>query len=209
MSNIIVSGLTAAGKTTHSRIIAERFGLRYIGGSDIALHRAGIKATDIPPDFWITSEGVSLLHDVGDEIDGVLLDLEQDEIATVFDCFYMPWLHRRDALCVWIESSLESRLVKATVSHRGLGRFHGRELEKRIIRKDDDAREMLKRISGADMYKDRSPFHHVFDLSSLIISPTQEASAHSIAAADAMLSPIIYTYLTQVRDESRKAIGPL
>ncbi|MGA2896392.1 MAG: hypothetical protein ABSE27_02195, partial [Acidobacteriaceae bacterium] len=40
--NICISGLTAAGKTTHSHLLAGEFGLTYVSGSQIQLNFLGL-----------------------------------------------------------------------------------------------------------------------------------------------------------------------
>ncbi|MBI2174554.1 MAG: hypothetical protein HYU33_05100 [Candidatus Omnitrophica bacterium] len=196
MSNIIISGLTAAGKTTHSKILAERFRLRYVGASMLALGRKNIDPQEISPDYWLTDEGISLLHDVGPDIDQALLELESDGVQTVFDCFFLPWLRHRPALCIWLESDFESRILKAIVSHQGRGRFSGKELRERMRFKDDHSARMLKGQFGHDLYSDKQPFAHVIDISGFICEATSEASRASIRSVNLILEPIVEAYLS-------------
>lgn len=195
MTNIIISGLTAAGKTTHSLIVADRFELRYVGASMLALEAAGMTPGEVAPDFWLTSMGIRILHDVGPSIDNRLLAYEEDGISTVFDCFFLPWLHRSPALSIWLESSLESRLLKAEISHGGESRFNGDSLRRALIRKDDDAARMLNSLVQANLYSDRQPFDHILDIGPFITAASIEASRLSIDAADGLISPLVDRYL--------------
>jgi cytidylate kinase len=51
--NIIISGLTAAGKTTHALLIARRLGYDYVSASSLML-----RALDVEPDqsntLWVS-----------------------------------------------------------------------------------------------------------------------------------------------------------
>lgn len=46
--SVCISGLTAAGKTTHSHLLAGEFGLIYVSASQIQLNFLGLSPRDCP-----------------------------------------------------------------------------------------------------------------------------------------------------------------
>ena len=140
---------------------------------------------------------MELLHSTGDGIDAELLRLEQDGVPTVYDCFLFPWMHRLSAHAIWLESDPPSRLWKVIVSHRGVGRYSGQDLEARVLHKDTDAARVLRETCGADLFTDRGPFDSILDLSTLIQAPTQSASQRSIAQGNALVFDVLDRYLAR------------
>lgn len=116
---IIVSGFTAAGKTTHARLLAAHFGVPYIAMLPImteVLTEAGREPGDA--EYWSPQRDEARAAD--DEI-----DLEADRRmrerieagSGVFDSWALPWLYSgTDAVRVWIESDFPSRVRKCIVS---------------------------------------------------------------------------------------------
>lgn len=47
--NVIISGLTAAGKTTHRKILAEKFQLKYVSATETLVKSCGISGNDLHP----------------------------------------------------------------------------------------------------------------------------------------------------------------
>ena len=193
MANIVISGLTSAGKTTHARVLARRFNLRYVSASELLLVEAGYEPRELLQDFWITDESQTLRR-LG-SIEDRLLALERDDVPTIFDSFFFAWIHERPSLKLWLESDVRSRTYKAIVSHIQLPTFNSDELADRIAAKDADAARRLHELTGADLFADRSPFQEVVDLSALIDQPTLEASKTSIKRADELISPIVSRFL--------------
>ena len=65
MDAIIFSGLPAVGKTTVARLVAQRLGLKVVGGGDILREiaaEAGVK-TSGDDDWWDKPEGISFLQE--------------------------------------------------------------------------------------------------------------------------------------------------
>lgn len=114
--NIAITGLTAAGKTTHARITQAEFGLEYVSASTVLRRMAGFE--DEPSnDFWISRDGQALTQrmiELG--IDEVLQNMEDICDGVIFDCRSLPWLARNAILSIWLESSLDSRVWKGMVS---------------------------------------------------------------------------------------------
>lgn len=195
--SVIISGLTAAGKTTHSHILSGEFGLQYVSSSQLLLSLLRMHPFQ-PRDFWITDEANSLwrtaqAHTVDDE----LIRLEAASTLVVFDTLVMPWLHRCPAFCIWLESTLESRVMKAVVSYQGRGRYSTKEIKHHIQQKDNQARIHFEERYGFDLFSDRAPFDMILDISSCISEPTLCASLQSISQAHSLLRPAVGWYLTR------------
>ena len=81
-SNIAITGLTAAGKTTHAKISASEFGLEYFSASDL-LRSIGKCTDDCASDFWVSPKGLSLIEQVDNlGIDNALTDAEDSKDKT-------------------------------------------------------------------------------------------------------------------------------
>ena len=144
--NVCVSGLTAAGKTTHSLLLAGEFGLTFVSGSQVRLFQSGVFPIQ-QKDFWVTAEGKSLWREeVFERVEVELLRLESLATGYVFDTFTMPWLHKAPALCIWLESDIDSRAIKSKISHRGLTNFGVDSYSAKIRDKDDTTLGIYKRL---------------------------------------------------------------
>jgi len=198
--SVCISGLTAAGKTTHSHLLAGELGLTYVSASQIQLNFLG-RSPIQPKDFWITEEARGLhTLEAFRRIDSELLRIESVSEGYVFDSRAMPWRHRHPALCIWLESSLESRVKKAIISHRGRGRFDTKEYEQLIESKDHAAVTLYKKLLGIDIASDLSRFDLVLDISSLIGDHSLDSSLRSISITHSLIRPAVAWYLTGRRD---------
>lgn len=187
--NVIVSGLTAAGKTTHAKSIASRLAWKYVSASSIMLESAGLSAEQ-PEDFWVSPEGFDLVTRCSwDKIDDEMHKLEASGNA-VFDTFTLGWHRTRPAMCIWLESDERSRAFKAIVSHQA--RARSEEQTRELVRdKDENVRRRQLERGRPDLLTDRAPFDTILDISSLITAPTPMASQKSIAVAESFLWAII------------------
>lgn len=193
--NILISGLTSAGKTTHAKLLAQEYGLQYISASTILLKLAGL-STEQPLNFWVTPEGQHLSSSMSwRDIDDECRRIEANCRDTVFDTWSMPWLFSQNCMVIWIESSLESRAMKAYVSHKSQNKFSKAELESKLMEKDNNAREKILENYGVDLFESRTPFNLIVDISEFITAPTQEASLVSIRDAHEIISSAVGWYL--------------
>ena len=194
--NVCISGLSAAGKTTHAHLLAGEFGLTHVSGSQIQFSFMGLSPVQ-PRDFWISSAAKALWNrEQFERIDTELLRLEATGEGYIFDTSTMPWRHRRPALCIWLESSMESRVIKSIVSHRGTSKCAPKEYLEKIIEKDEATLELYRDLYGISIGKDLACFDIIMDISALIETPTLEASLRSIGAVHAFLRTAVGWYLT-------------
>lgn len=194
--SVCISGLTASGKTTHSHLLAGEFGLTYVSGSQILLNFLGVSPVQAK-DFWITEEAKAFWNkNQFEQIDAELLRLESISEGYIFDTSTMPWRHQKRALCIWLESTLESRVIKSLVSHRGRGTFELESYRERISEKDSATILLYKSLYSIAIGDDLSCFDLILDISSLITEPTLQASLHSIAITHRIIHPAVGWYLT-------------
>jgi cytidylate kinase len=194
--NVCISGLTAAGKTTHGHLLAGEFGLTYVSGSQIQLNFMGVSPIQTK-DFWITEDAKPLWNkDAFSRIDAELLRIESFSDGCIFDTSTMPWRHRRPALSIWLGSSLESRVLKSIISHRGRSRFELDDYPTLIAEKDASTQQIYKDLYGIRIGEDFSCFDLILDIGSLIKSATLEASLASIKITHDVIRPAVAWYLT-------------
>ena len=197
--SVCVSGLTASGKTTHSLLLAGEFGLTFVSGSQVRLFQSGVFPIQ-QKDFWVTPEGKSLWREeVFERVEIELLRLESLAAGYVFDTFTMPWLHKTSALCIWLESDIDSRAIKSMISHRGLTSLGLDGYAAKIRDKDDTTLGIYKRLYDIDIATDHACFDLAIDISSFIIEPSLEASLRSIARAHRVIRAATGYYLTRSR----------
>jgi cytidylate kinase len=173
--NITISGLTAAGKTTHALLIARRLGYDYVSASGLMLSWLGVEQAGSNT-LWQTRMGeLEKRRDerpVDRDLNRFLARQLRDRDHTVFDSWSAAWLigrASRPCVRVFIESDRRSRTLKARVSQEPHGPFLSlSECRKLIDEKDAAAAVRLGSLLGVDIRSDRSPFDLVLDNSALI-----------------------------------------
>jgi cytidylate kinase len=199
-NNVILAGLTAAGKTTHGHMLAGQYGLRYISSSQILLSLLGQSLVQ-QRHFWVTEAAKQLwTKDHNIEVDKEITALEQRADWAVFDAPGLPWMHRRNAFTIWLESSLKSRVMKAYISHRSSSDINTSDIQALIGEKDHALASHFLNSYGFDLLTDRSPFDLVIDISECIASPTIQDSWKSIADVHSVISPAVGWYFTQAQE---------
>src|SRR3954452_3663938 len=116
--NVAFAGLTAAGKTTHARLLAEALGYDYVCATDIVLEILGMESSS--RGVWFERFDEIRSARAGDGVDAEL-DRRLEEMAatrrsTVFDTWALAWLSPSPLVRIWIESDLASRARKCLVS---------------------------------------------------------------------------------------------
>ncbi len=194
--NLCIAGLTAAGKTTHSHLLAGEFGLTYVSASQILLNFMGVSPIQ-NRDFWITPAAKAFWkEDQNDRLDEELSRIEGMREGCIFDTWAMPWRRRRPALSIWLESTLESRVLKSIVSHHGENEFGLGEYAERIADKDRVISSLYRNRYGFEIGVDFTCFDLVIDISSLIAEASLDAALESIRIAHSIIGPAAAYYLT-------------
>ena len=199
MQNIIISGLTAAGKTTHSKRLAADFNLKYKSASNYLLEVTGINA-EVSPGFWVSNEADSLQSirkndaSIDRWVNQRLLDDTLSLNRTIFDSWALPWISKEPALRIWLESTLQTRIWKAMVSMASSNTMNLDNLREEIQRKDHFTRNLFIELYGFDIIKDHHVFDYIIDISSFLSEPTRQASELSIAKSHEIITAIVTHY---------------
>ena len=179
---IIVSGFTAAGKTTHARLLATALGWRYIGMSQIRSLCVPGSATE--REEWVEGGDVRRAANIS-------LDLEMDhrlkdhidrlEIPVVVDAWLQPWLcELSNATRVWLGSDFDSRVLKARVSRLRSGLGPSPSIDATIAQKDDFSIAHFRRVYGVDFGPDPTVFDLLLDNTGYIAEATIRSSDDGI-----------------------------
>lgn len=193
--NIAFAGLTAAGKTTHSQLLASELGYTYVSATDILLEILGV---NIPGDeVWFTR-----LQEINEargdgavdaELEQRLLELNRTRQATVFDTWALAWIGDDPLVRVWLESDPESRTRKCLVS-QGQTKLGLDECRDLIHEKDTFNRELFAHRHGFDLFTDRDRYDVVLCNSHLIPRATNAAAKEGIKA----FAPIVHAAVASV-----------
>jgi len=175
--NIVISiaGMTACGKSTVAKRLAQKYSLKYISGGtalkEIAIGM-GYKAQE--RGWWETTEGLRFLEKrlrdfrFDKQADTELLKwAEQGNV--VLDSWTMPWLFK-DGFKIWIEVSPQERARRLARRDKiSLG-----EADKTIREKDGKTKRIYEKLYGFKLGEDFSPFDLVLDTELLSANETFE-----------------------------------
>jgi len=156
--------MTACGKSTAARRLAEKYRLKYVSGGtvlrELAL-RMGYKSQE--RGWWETTEGMRFLeHRLRDprfdkHVDEELLNWARQG-NVVLDSWTMPWLSKT-GFKIWLEVSLQERVRR--LANRD--RMTLREAEEVINEKDGKTKLIYEKLYGFRLGEDFSPFDLVLD----------------------------------------------
>jgi cytidylate kinase len=192
-TNIVISGLTAAGKTTHARRLAKQLGYDYVSASQYLAEAAGIAVEG--PGHWWMSKGDQVAAArrrarIDEKVDRMLTTLARDGKQTIFDAWALPWISDAPMVCIWLQSDFPSRCRKCLISHLNEGISYT-DCTTTIEEKDAESRQIFQALHGFDLFLDHEDFDIILDLSELIPQPTRACSESSIARAHRYLSVAI------------------
>jgi cytidylate kinase len=160
--------MTASGKSTVARRVADKYGVRLYSGGD-ALKALAIEAGYKPLNrgWWESEEGLKFLRqrqsDPGFDrkVDAKLLEYAKQGDA-VLDSWTMPWLFD-DGFNIWVDASKGVR-VKRLAKRDKLGL---REALRILEEKEETTKKIYKKLYGFRLGEDFSPFDLVLDTDKL------------------------------------------
>lgn len=161
---VCMAGMTACGKSTAARRLAQKFRLKYVSGGMVLKEmavRMGYKAQE--RGWWESTEGLRFLaHRLRDSRFDKQVDMELLNWAergnVVLDSWTMPWL-AKTGFKVWLEVSPQERARRlARRDHISV-----REAELVIKEKDETTRRIYERLYGFRLGIDFSPFDLILD----------------------------------------------
>lgn len=186
MTAIVFSGYTAAGKTTHSRLLAQALGYRHVWAAGLLLERLGYE--DIPrseSELWFhhfaSIEERRGSSDADSWVDEQLVTIAtQDNV--IIDSRFLPWLPASSTLNIWLESNLPSRARKC----------HGSVAEVEPVPTLTECAVHVHDKDGRDIARVASTYQGVFGPDplrhQLIIDISAFAPAHSARTQDALIA---------------------
>jgi cytidylate kinase len=161
---ICISGMAGTGKSTLSRRLAEKYGLRYYCGGDALKDLAKQQGYVVTSEGWWESPiGLQFLKErVNDpKFDKAVDDklLEQARIGNVLlDSWTMPWL-LDGGFKIWLAASIENRATR--VSERD--HITVKEAYEMLEEKEAKTKAIYKSMYGFLLGEDLSPFDLILD----------------------------------------------
>ncbi|WP_327250939.1 cytidylate kinase-like family protein [Streptomyces sp. NBC_01244] len=179
---IVISGLTAAGKTTHAKLLAETLGFRAVHFTDLLLQELQVEAGSADQVWFSRLHEIESMRAGGSadrRVDETIGELLAADEPMVVDAVLAPWLHPGRQINVWLGSDRASRAWKCSVS-RLPGVISTDDSLRLLDKKDAFTRAYLWQERAVDLYTDRSCFDLVLDNSHLIGEPTAAAARKGI-----------------------------
>jgi len=216
--SIVFSGLSAAGKTTHAKLLAAELDLPYYSASSfltkLASERAH-KSVDWGDGRWSPQvDAVRAQSDIDDEVDRQLTTALRETDGAVFDGCFLPWLYEvPDVINIWIESDEPSRIRKCVVSHRSGLNLANAECETVLREKDRFSRAYLLGKCRKRFSPTAGRFDVVADNSDLIPQATVACSERGVrlfhsdlseAVVDLLKDPALRAVIGRARVEGRR-----
>jgi cytidylate kinase len=165
---ICISGMAGTGKSTLSKKLAERYGLRYFSGGDVLKDLAKYEGYDVSiRGWWESPEGLKFLNErINDpkfdkSVDDKLLEYAQQG-NVLLDSWTMPWL-LKEGFKIWLAASFEKRAARVAV------RDGMTESQARRVLKEKEARTkaIYRDLYGFGLGEDFKPFDFILDTDNL------------------------------------------
>jgi cytidylate kinase len=165
---ICISGMAGTGKSTLSKKLAEKYGLRYFSGGDVLKELAKQEGYDVSVQgWWESPQGLNFLNErikdpkFDKTVDDKLLEYAQQG-NVLLDSWTMPWL-LKDGFKIWLEASFEKRAARVAV------RDGMTPVEAFGVLQEKEARTkaIYKVLYGFVLGEDFKPFDFVLDTDNL------------------------------------------
>ncbi len=181
MEAIIISGMSAVGKTSVSKTVSKALGISAVGGGDV-LKEMAVEEGYLSGggDWWDTKEGMSFLKErkkssgFDKEVDSRLLQ-KAKRGGVVITSYPLPWLVEK-GLKVWLSGSAKSRA-------RRMAKRDGMTVPQclRVISvRDRENYKLYKKIYGIEFGKDLRPFDLVVNTDPIDESRVAEIVLHYV-----------------------------
>jgi CMP/dCMP kinase len=165
---ICISGMAGTGKSTLSKKLAEKYGLRYFSGGDVLKDLAKQEGYDVSVQGWWESPGGLnfLSKRVNDpkfdkEVDDKLLEYAQKG-NVLLDSWTMPWL-LKEGFKIWLEASFEKRAARVAIRD---GMTVDRAFDV-LKEKETRTKAIYKALYGFRLGEDLTPFDFILDTDNL------------------------------------------
>ena len=165
---ICISGMAGTGKSTLSKKLAKKYGLKYYSGGDAlkALAKAEGYSSSVEG-WWESPEGLKFLKERGSDpkfdktVDDKLLEYAQQG-NVLLDSWTMPWL-LKEGFKIWLLASLEKRAARVAVRDK----ISVAQAFKVLEEKEARTKVIYKKLYGFVLDEDFAPFDLVLDTDNL------------------------------------------
>ena len=186
MEAIVISGMSAAGKTTVSLILSKRLGVKAIGGGDILREMAKERGyTPTGDDWWDTDEGIKFLQERegNTEFDKEADNRLRNKIRAgdiVVTSYTAPWLIK-EGFKVWLSATADTRAER--MSKRDKTDLIKSEDVVKV--RDTGNHKLYMELYNIDLNNDTTPFDLIIDandktpeqIADLILTKLKERNA--------------------------------
>jgi len=165
---ICISGMAGTGKSTLTKKLAEKYGLKCYSGGDVLKDFANEEGYNAScQGWWESPEGLSFLDKrLNDPKFDKAVDAKLMKYArqgnVLLDSWTMPWL-LKEGFKIWLMASLEKRAAR--VAERD--KISVEEAFKVLKEKEDRTKAIYKNLYGFALGEDFSPFDLVLDTDNL------------------------------------------
>lgn len=165
---ICISGMAGTGKSTLSKKLAEKYGLRYFSGGDVLKELAKQEGYDVSVQgWWESPQGLNFLNErINDPkfdkaVDDKLLEYARQG-NVLLDSWTMPWL-LKEGFKIWLEASFEKRAARVAVRDG----MTAAEAFGVLQEKEARTKAIYKALYGFVLGEDFKPFDFVLDTDNL------------------------------------------
>lgn len=210
--NIAFAGLTAAGKTTHARLLAGQLGYEMVSATAILLDILGVRANS--EKIWFTDyERIQKAREddsIDSELERRIREVAQSQDGLILDTWAMAYIYEGPLIRVWIESDEASRMRKCYVS-QGLEKSLNLSACRQLIhKKDASVRSQFIRRLHFDLFRDMSKYDAILTNTDLIPEPTDQCSKTGIKTfAPVVRDVVCYLAAQALHTTSRESVQSL
>jgi cytidylate kinase len=155
--NVLVAGLTGAGKTTLSKSLSKALDLMRISASEVRYREISPDTTDAPTPTELREAWLGAEFDSGRGLDDHLVELNATLSDIIFDSWLLPWISRTPSFAIWLEVPLEVR-AKRLEADIQRSKVPADAVENAVRAKDERARQYALMNYSIDIAVDRTPF---------------------------------------------------
>lgn len=199
--NIAFAGLTAAGKTTHAKLLAEQLGYEWISATALLLDLLGMGEKQ--EKVWFTNyEQIQKAREderVDIELERRIRVLAQRKDGLVLDTWAMAYIYEGPLLRLWIESDEASRVRKCYVSQGQKKILSLSECHWLLHEKDEKTRSQFINRLKFDLFTDMSRYDTILSNTDLIPEPTDQYSRAGIRTFAPVVHDVVCYLVNQAR----------